>query len=397
LTYHTGDQLEVKIEKMVPNGLGLAFAEKLTVFVPLAVEGDTLAVELRQIKGRTAFAAIIKILDPSPERVEPPCVYFGECGGCDFQQMSYGAQLKAKVGIIRDCLTRIAHIDFEGDIRVVPSKEVTAYRLRTQFHAEADSHRIGFFRRQSHEIIDIEKCLVLTAPMNRTLTKLRESLDQHADGESIANIEAAAIGEKDSIYSESYFEQTKEISIEASGDQFWFNAQSFFQANELMIETLVEDVVGEEEGKTAIDFYCGAGLFSIPLARKFECVVGVESSSSAVGFARKNRDVARLGNLEFFEGRVREFLKHPATTSADLVIVDPPRSGVKGKVLKKIADLCKDRLVYVSCNPSTLARDLGQLLEFGFEINRITAVDIFPQTHHIETVVRLVRRTEKDN
>ena len=379
---------------MVPNGLGMGFAEKLTLFVPLAVEGDTLVVELRQIKGRTAFAAIIKILDPSPARVEPPCVYFGECGGCDFQQMSYGAQLRAKVGIIKDCLTRIAHIDFEGEIRVVPSQEVTAYRLRTQFHAEADSHRIGFFRRQSHEIIDIEKCLVLTAPMNRTLTKLRESLDQHADGVSIANIEAAAIGEKDSIYSESYFEPVNEISIEASGDQFWFNAQSFFQANELMIETLVEEVVGEEEGKTAIDFYCGAGLFSVPLARKFESVVGVESSPSAVAFARKNRDVARLGNLEFFEGRVREFLKHPATRSSDLVVVDPPRSGVKGKVLKKMADLCNDRLVYASCNPSTLARDLALLLEFGFEINRITAVDLFPQTHHIETVVRLKRRTE---
>jgi len=392
LRYHTGDQLEVKIEKIVPNGLGLGFAEDLTVFVPLAVAGDTLAVELRQLKGRTAFAAILKILTPSTERVDPPCEYFGECGGCDFQQMDYAAQLAAKVGIIEDCLTRIAHIEFEGEIRVVPCERPLNYRLRTQFHAESASHSLGFFRRQSHEIIDIDNCLVLTEPMNRTLAGLKENLDSHAAEEGVSNIEAAAVRDGQSIYSESFFEPTKEISVGAGGERFFFSALSFFQANEPMLETLITEVTGNESGKTAIDFYCGAGLFSIPLARKFETVVGVESSPAAVGFARKNRDVATLGNLEFFDGRVRDFLKHPQTEPADLVLVDPPRSGVKGKILKKIAGLCEKRFVYVSCNPSTLARDLGQLVELGFELESISAVDLFPQTHHVETIVKLLRK-----
>ena len=391
MTYHIGDQLEVKIKKIVPNGLGLAFAENLTVFVPLSVKDDTLAVEIRQVKGRTAFASILKILDASPSRVTSPCPYFGDCGGCDFQQMNYEAQLESKIEIVRDCLSRIGHIDPSHEIRAIPCPKENGYRLRTQFHADASSHSIGFFKRQSHQIIDIDHCMVLTEPMNRTLTGIRENLDRYAGDEDMVHIEAAAVEEVTSLYGENLFEPTVEIPISAAGEKFFFNARSFFQANEPLLETLIEVAVGTETGKTAIDLYSGVGLFSIPLVRRFESVTAVESDPDAIRFMKKNRDTARAANLEIFEGRVREFLKEKGGTRADLVVVDPPRSGVKEKVLKKIAEVCERRLVYVSCNPSTLARDLAILLKLGFEIENITAIDLFPQTHHVETVVRLAR------
>ncbi len=389
MSYNIGDRLEVKIEKIVPNGLGMAFAEKLTVFVPLAVAGDTLEIELRQIQGRTAFGAIIKILKPAPERIEPPCVYFGKCGGCDFQQMDYKAQLEAKKGIITDCLSRIGHINWELDIPITPSIERFGYRLRTQFHANGRG-QLGFFRRLTHDIIDIEHCEVLTPAMNGVLRALRE-YNSNREYEGVVDVEAAAFEFGTSIYSEDIEEPADEVSVEVLGERFFFSAKSFFQANEKMLEALVKEAVAGFEGMTAIDFYCGAGLFSVPLAKNFERVFGVESNSDSIGFARKNRDTARIENLEFYEGRVKEFLKKQQGKKADFVLIDPPRSGVKTATLKRIAGICTGNMNYVSCNPSTLARDLRVLLDEGFEIRSINAIDMFPQTHHVETIVKLSR------
>ena len=160
--YKTGDLLEVHIEKIVPRGLGLAFAEKLTVFVPLSVSGDDLRVRIVEIKKRTAFAEIVEIKQPGTQRVAPPCEYFGRCGGCDFQQMSYAAQLEAKVGIIRDCLHRIGKIEYEADILVVPSPQEFSYRSRARWHIERDQKAIGYFAPDSHDVIDIASCPILT-------------------------------------------------------------------------------------------------------------------------------------------------------------------------------------------------------------------------------------------
>jgi 23S rRNA (uracil1939-C5)-methyltransferase len=163
-----------------------------------------------------------------------------------------------------------------------------------------------------------------------------------------------------------------------------------------LLQTLIDEAVGGESGETAIDFYSGAALFSIPLARRFKSVVAVESDADAVAFARKNKDVGRVENLRIFEGRIREFLKDHGGDRADVVVVDPPRSGVKEKILKKIAGMCNERLIYISCNPSTLARDLGVILKLGFAIESVAAVDLFPQTHHVETIVRMSRSGPRD-
>jgi 23S rRNA (uracil1939-C5)-methyltransferase len=231
LSYHIGDQLEVKIEKIVPNGLGMAFVENLTVFVPLSAVGDTLAVELRQIKGKTGFAKILKVLSASPDRVEAPCRYFGFCGGCDFQHLGYKAQLDAKIGIIKDSLSRIGRIDYQDEISIIPSKREFGYRLRTQFHANPSNEQIGFFQRQSHDIADIEHCDVLTGGMNSALSSLRGKLFAGELEGGLVHIEAAASGDKFSLHANELIEATGELSMNAAGEEFFFSARSFFQGN----------------------------------------------------------------------------------------------------------------------------------------------------------------------
>lgn len=392
-SYSKGDRLEVEVVKIIPNGLGLSFAEDLTLFVPLSVPGDKLRVEIAELKGRTAFAGIVEILEPSPERIEPPCPYFGTCGGCDFQQMSYEAQLAAKLGILRDCLKRIAKLGDEVEIGIVPCPEPFGYRIRTQVHADPASRKIGFYKRQSHDVIEAEQCAVLVPGLDGTVKRIRETFEWPAYAEGTADIEAGFSGGTTSVYSEVISEPVDQLTFEAAGSRFSFDARAFFQANGLMVEPLIEAAVGESSGGLAIDLYCGIGLFTIPLAKRFEKVIGVESSRESFRFAEANAAANSVSNAGFVNARVRNFLEDQRATveAADLVIVDPPRSGVQGPALKAIADAAPQFITYVSCNPSTLARDIRSLIDNGYEIEKFTVLDLFPQTHHVEAVVRLKR------
>jgi 23S rRNA (uracil1939-C5)-methyltransferase len=297
---NNGQTLDVTIEKIVPNGYGLAFAEGLTVFVSLAAAGDRLRVKINQKKGKTAFAEIVEIIAPSPARIKPPCVYFGRCGGCDFQQMSYDAQLLAKVGIIRDCLTRIGKINFEGEIEIIGSPRPFGYRSRAQWHVDPRRRRIGYFRRTSHDVIDVESCPIITDELQETLTGLRADLDWQNLWSERVEIEAANSGAQVSLYSSEIVEPTAEISFQLDENRYFYNAQSFFQGNLFLIDALVETALKGAEGKLALDLYCGVGLFTLPLARKFEKVFGVEANDKAIESARKNLEHARLESAEVF-------------------------------------------------------------------------------------------------
>ncbi|NNE98998.1 MAG: class I SAM-dependent RNA methyltransferase [Pyrinomonadaceae bacterium] len=392
--YNIGDTLEVVIEKIVPNGLGLSFVEDLTVFVPLSARGDRLSVEIRQLKGKTAFAKIVGILDPSESRIEPKCEYFGTCGGCNFQQMNYQAQLEAKVGIIRDSLSRIGKIEFDRDIPIVSSPEQLGYRLRAQWHADTVEKKIGYFKRQSHEIVVTETCPILDPTLEKTLNELQQNLEWETFLAKEINIEAAA-GENEEIsaFSAELIEPTREISIKAGGERYFFNARSFFQGNKYLVEELLTAATENAKGETALDLYSGVGLFTVALSKSFEKVISVEASSDSVGFAKKNAAHAKRDNIEFHKSRIKHFLnKDPASLSdIDFILLDPPRSGVKRQTLERIAEIGARSICYVSCNPSTLARDLGVLLQKKYEIKHINALDLFPQTHHVESVVRLER------
>lgn len=386
-----GRIFDVTIEKIVPNGYGLAFAEGLTVFVSLAAAGDRLRVKINQTKGKTAFAEIVEILEPSADRIKPPCVYFGRCGGCDFQQMDYDAQLRAKVGILNDCLTRIGKINYPREIEIIGSPKPFGYRARAQWHIDPRRRRIGYFRRNSHDVIDVENCPIITGELQKTLTNLRSEIDWESFRAERVEIEAANAGEKVSIYSSEILEPTDEISLSFGENRYFYDAQSFFQGNPYLVETLVETALRNAEGKSALDLYCGVGLFTLPLARKFEKVFGVEANENAVESARKNIESARLETAEFFAEPVGEWLAENSEklTDVDFLLLDPPRSGTEKEIVEQILKLKPRHISYVSCEPSTLARDLRILCENLYEIESITTLDLFPQTHHVETVVHL--------
>ncbi|PYS91592.1 MAG: hypothetical protein DMF62_02185 [Acidobacteria bacterium] len=387
-----GDRLKVRIERIVPRGLGIAFSDGLTVFVALAAEGDLVDVRLTEIKGKTAFAEIESVIEPSPDRVAPPCPYFGSCGGCDFQQMNYGAQLAAKVAMVRDCLHRIAKIEWTHEIPIIPSPLEFGYRLRAQWHVETASKKIGYYRRDSRDLVDIQKCLVLAPELNGELDALRRELPWDTFYSDKLQIDAALGSDASvSIYSSELAEVAGEIEIQAAGESFKLSAKSFFQGNRAMIDKLVETAIGDASGQRALDLYCGVGLFTLPLARRFDHVIGVEDSYDAVEFAKINSANAKLGNIEFRTESVRRFLSNVVESGLDFVLLDPPRAGTEKDTIMNLIRLKPKHVSYVACEPSVLARDLKRFVEGGYEIDSITALDMFPQTHHIETVVHLKR------
>ncbi len=378
----------------MPNGFGLAFAENLTIFVSLAAAGDRLRVRVNQLKGKTAFAEIVEIIKPSVERIEPPCEYFGRCGGCDFQQMNYEAQLAAKVGIIKDCLTRIGKINYEKEFEIIGSPQEFGYRSRAQWHVDTRRRRIGYFRRNSHAVVDVETCPILTGELQTTLTDLRANIEWESFWAETVEIEAANAESKVSIYSPEMIEPTEEISFSLGENRYFYDAQSFFQGNLFLVEALVATALRDASGRTALDLYCGVGLFTLPLARVFAKVFGVEANEKAIASARKNIENARLENAEVFAEPVGEWLTDNAADLAevDFVLLDPPRSGTERETIESLLTIKPSQISYVSCEPSTLARDLRVLCESAYEIESITALDLFPQTHHVETVVRLKGR-----
>jgi 23S rRNA (uracil1939-C5)-methyltransferase len=389
--------LRVKIEKIVPNGFGLAFAENLTVFVALAAPDDELLVKINQKKGKTAFAEIVEIIKPSKERTEPRCPYFTQCGGCNFQQLNYTAQMDAKVEIIRDCLSRIGRINYEREIIKIPSPNDYNYRSRAQWHVDVRGRRIGYFKRNSHDVIDVEICPILTGEMQATLTELRETIEWESFDGRIIEIEAAQGGADVSIYSPEIVEPTDEISFATKENRYFYDANTFFQGNQFLIEPLIEAATGGARGEIAVDLYCGVGLFTLPLARSFKKVFGVEGYGGAIEFAKKNAENARLENIDFatenvdtWLGESREKLKN---IDVDFVLLDPPRAGTERETIENLLQIKPRQISYVSCEPSILARDLRVLCRCDYEIEKIAAIDLFPQTHHVETVVRLNRKS----
>ena len=383
--------IEVTVEKIVPNGFGLAFAENLTVFVALAAKGDKLRVKIIQTKGKTAFAEIVEILEPSPDRTEPRCPYFGRCGGCNFQQLKYEAQLEAKVGIVRDCLSRIGRINYEKEIPIIASPRDYDYRSRAQWHIDTRKKKFGYFQRKSHEIIDAEICPILTPELEQTMKTLRGEIAWESFWSEIVEIEAANSEEEVSVYSAEIIETTDEIAFTANGEKYYYDATSFFQGNPFLIEPLIETALKGAAGETALDLYCGVGLFTLPLARNFQNVSGVEGYEKAIDFAEKNVANARLSNVKFHRENVTDWLKENVENlrNIDFVLLDPPRAGTEHETIENLLKMQPKQISYVSCEPSTLARDLKMLTENAYRIESITALDLFPQTHHVETVVRL--------
>ncbi len=381
--------LEVNIERLLPGGVGLAHAEGLTVLVSLAAPGDRVRVHINHVRGKVAFASIREIVKPSPVRVEPPCPYFGRCGGCDFQQLDYQAQLQAKVEIIRDCLYRIAHIEKLPEIAIVPSSRDWRYRSRATWQFDPRTRNLGYFERGSHRVCDVEYCAVLVPELQRTLEEFRNKVREHSLFKGEVQIEVAAGDEGVSV---APINEVLEVSRAIGAETYYFNALSFFQINHELTGELVATVTRGLRGDLAIDLYSGVGLFTLPLSRSFARVIAIDSNSTATRFARRSLRAAGLQNTRVLTARVGDWLDHNCSTlnSVDVLLLDPPRSGVEAGVLEKIIEMRPLRISYISCDPATLARDLRKLLTAGYSLDSIDAFDMFPQTHHVETVAVLV-------
>ena len=388
--------IEVEIERLLPGGVGLAHAEGLTLFVSLAAPGDTVLVKIDRLSGKVAFASIVQIVRPSPVRIEPPCPYFGLCGGCDFQQLNYEAQLEAKVGIIRDCLHRIAKIDPPPGIRMHASPKPWHYRARATWQLDQATDRLGYFVRGSNDVCDVEYCAVLVPELQQTLEQLHtvppDQLPRHID--AVAGDGAVSVA----VRAEAVAGFNAPVIGRRIGDKtYYFSAEGFFQINHDLLEPLIQAALGNAKGKTAIDLYCGVGLFTLPLARRFDRVVGVEANAKATEFAQLNIERGFGDNAgsrpEIVTARVGEWLRQHARSfgALDFLLLDPPRTGAENKDIAGILALRPAGIAYVSCDPATLARDLKKLIAGGYSLESVEAFDMFPQTHHVETVARLVR------
>ncbi|HYP02645.1 MAG TPA: class I SAM-dependent RNA methyltransferase [Pyrinomonadaceae bacterium] len=395
-TLGAGATLEVEIERIVPGGAGLAHAEGHTLFVPLTAPGDRVRVRVDRVRGKVAFASLVEVVAPAPARVEPLCPYFGRCGGCDFQQLTYEAQLEAKVEIIRDCLRRIARIEPPAEISITPSPDIWRYRSRARWQHDASRQLLGYYELASHRVCDVIECPVIIPEVQTKLTHLRATLGEGAldAAGDIEEFQAVAGDDGVSLVPPLAEADARERFRLIAGERYRFNARCFFQINHTLLEPLLAEALkgaGGDGGETAVDLYCGVGLFTLPLARRFARVTGIEGNAEAAAFARLNLSDAELSNAEIKTARVGAWLAANAAALApvDFLLLDPPRAGAEAETIAGIIAAAPQRISYVSCDPATLARDLRALLEAGFVLDTIKAFDMFPQTHHVETIVHL--------
>ena len=386
-----GARIEVLIERILPGGLGLAHFDGATIFVYLAAPGDRLSVVVEKTRGAVTWATIEKILEPSPLRIEPPCPYFGKCGGCDLQQVAYTTQLEIKYEIVLDCLRRIAKIEPPSNFRVVGSPSEWQYRARAMWRVDRDKNLSGYFERGSHRVCDVSSCAVLSTPLQTSLLEIRDLVKELRLSEETREILAVEGDYGVSVVPPIDGFKGSEARKTIGEFKYSFSANGFFQVNKLLLPSFIQEAIGPLEGRIALDLYCGVGLFSLPLAKKFEKVIGVESGVEAVKFARSNARNAGLHNAIFeseMVGRWFEANRNPPRF-VDAVLLDPPRVGAEKATIRGIIALNPRRICYVSCDPATLARDLKPLIASGYRIDSLVAFDMFPQTHHIETVTHL--------
>ena len=391
----------LRIDRIVGDGLGIGFDDDgLTVFVPRTAPGDLIRARVTRRQGKVLHAAIEEMIEPSPMRIEPRVADYDKSGGLDLQHLSYGDQLDVKAGMIQDSLRRIAKLDPVPEVEVTPSENEWHYRSRAEFQIDHSAGAVGYFAPNSHRVVDVEESPVLTLDTQALLTTLR---DDFASGlvPKTAREYRAVTGDVGSVLEQTETSKSRPLLREVGGETFRYSGECFFQANVPIAEALVAEIVRiAEEAKGAdgivLDLYCGVGLFTLPLARRFKRVVGVESFKPAVSFAEENIQNAGLKNTRFVTAPVEHWLagdRSPLGRVA-LAVFDPPRTGAGPQAIANLAKLKPAHVAAVSCDPATFSRDIRGLMDAGYEVVSVKGFDMFPQTHHVEIVGHL-RRIEQ--
>jgi 23S rRNA (uracil1939-C5)-methyltransferase len=448
-----GDLLTVDVTDLAFGGEGVARAGGYVVFVPGGVPGDRLDVRLREVRPRFARGQIEQIHTASGLRTAPPCPYFGRCGGCRLQHVTYEAQLEFKARQVAECLARLGGLGPAGTVPlapIIPAPETYGYRNKMEFtFGEADGRPVvGLHEAERYDVVlDIERCLLQSETMNEVLAEVRAFVRERAvsvyrqeradgllrflmlregraTGEAMVNLvtaspdvplaqaladrlrarcphvssvvlnvnprkAAVAVGMEEHLIAGGEL-----IRERLGGVEFSISANSFFQTNTRQAERLFA-IVAEFAGLTGVevvfDLYSGTGAISLLLARQARAVYGIELQPAAIEDAGRNAQANGISNCTFLPGEVRHVLPELLRQGirADVVVADPPRAGFHPRALRAVLALAPRRVVYVSCNPATLARDLGILVAGGYRLAAVQPIDMFPHTPHIEAVARL--------
>ncbi|HXF26022.1 MAG TPA: class I SAM-dependent RNA methyltransferase [Bryobacteraceae bacterium] len=381
--------MEFTIEKLVYGGDGLARVDGRVALTPFVLPGETIRAEAKPSNGGVLRGKLLDVISPSPARAQPPCPYFMRCGGCQYQHIDYAEQLAQKRAILRESIERIGKICFNSDIAVIAS-EPWSYRNRVQLHVE--NGRVGYREHGSMKLCAIDRCPVSSPKLNEVIAKLNAEIPYAGryDGtlELFTNeidLQVSPAARVTRRMRELLDSLGTAMPIEYAGLRVSRN--SFFQVNRFLIPKLVEAATTVASGSLALDLYAGAGLFSMALAKRFTRVIAVEAGASAYRDLVQN--ASRSGAaIESHWAAVEDFLVKFSETP-DFILADPPRAGIGKKAAVQLLRIRARRLVLVSCDPATLARDLAQLAAGGYHIESIALIDLFPQTFHLETVVHL--------
>jgi 23S rRNA (uracil1939-C5)-methyltransferase len=408
------ETLDLQLTAMAHGGSALGRLGNQVIFVPYAIPGERVRVEIAEAHARWARARLVEVLAPSPRRVEPPCPHFGQgkCGGCQFQHIDYEAQAEFKREIVADQLSRIGGLPNARVLDIIGAAEPWSYRNHVQFSLTPDG-RLGFLRADSHDVLPVQECLLL----DPLLDDLWAALDMEWPQLHRLSLRCgSATGDQLAIFELNDYEDFDiEVDFSVScvllladgevvvlmGDPFLvehvagrdyrISAGSFFQVNTAGAEALValvRDYLAPQGDEILLDLYCGVGLFGLALADSVSRVVGVESDPSAAADFRHN--ARGLGHVELAGGEAQQMLPRIGGP-LDLAVLDPPRSGTGEVVVAELARLSPRRVVYVSCDPATLARDARHLVDAGYALAEVQPVDLFPQTFHVESVALFTR------
>ena len=410
--------------KLVYGGEALGFHTGHTVFAPLILPGErALVEEVRRQKG-VVFARSLRILQASPERIEPKCPYFSRCGGCQYQHLAPEAQLGIKTEILRETLRRLGQIKWEGPI-TAHSGPPWNYRNQAQMKigkSPDGAPALGFFEAESNRLVPIDACPIISPRLNALLSVLRTELwiselapgtelelladdqDQKVmltltgswledEAETLATkllaeldgVSTVAIARDESLktFGEPY------LTYRVGEFAYRIGPTAFFQSARFLLTEFVSAVTANVSGAVALDLYAGVGLFTLPLSKRFDQVMAVEVAPQATANLAANARTVPGRKVRAIAGTTFDYLRRSAQMDPDLVVLDPPRAGVGAETLRLLLALRPKRLHYVSCSPPTLARDLGFLLKHGYQLDSLELFDFFPQTYHIESLARL--------
>ncbi|MBQ3468863.1 MAG: class I SAM-dependent RNA methyltransferase [Bacilli bacterium] len=400
--------MKVLITKMDHLGRGITKVNDKVCFVNKALPEDELEIKITKEKSRYLEGEIVKVIKPSPLRITSKCPYFNDCGGCQYFNLSYDNELKIKENIFREILAKYGNVD-DSLIKKMVSIDEDFYRNKVTFQVE--NKKLGFYKYNSKELVPVNKCLLLNKEINKLIKPLREIVKEGNISQIIINVSNDSKLKMVQIRGEvtDYTEMLKLVDVLIINDkvisdkssitttllnnEFILGKETFFQVNKKISERLylqVIDYIKKLSSKRVLDLYCGVGSISSSISPYAEKVIGIEVSKEAIKNAKKSKELNHIDNIDFIAARVEDSL-NVLTSDVDTVIVDPPRSGLLKKVVNELLNSKVQNIIYVSCNPITLARDL-KLLGGKYIIKEVIPFNMFLHTYHLESITVLERK-----